>query len=541
MATITNLNTLKINYLTQAQYETALGNNQIDENELYFTPNSEEVETDPVFKASPAYGITNANISNWNSKTSNTGTVTSVAASGSGGITISGSPITTDGTITVGLNLSTAINGLSEGASPAQLNDYIVAQYAGGGTTTTTYHRRKLSNVIVGKAAADQNGLTIDTGYLKLTGGTVTGSVSFTEAASFSKGATGLTRHYGNLNSLGSGTPAAATKDYFVNSVAQNQTGTAYNTSGSEFALLFGRGGNYGTILKFGYDDLYLYKLRYKNSNWLSNDWEKISAGYADTAGSAPNYLPLTGGNVTGPTTFGDTVSIDDLNAGQLVVNGSASIANGLRVNKITTTGAIAYQGSQATYDMIKWKDNTGDAYGNGIVIGGGGLVVIGGGESADAVAATYSTGGSEELSLTSDGIIKFWTNVQNGAASAHTETIDANGVYSGAATNLASIFTIGSGTSSHATAIKNWFDASKASIKRNVAIANYSSASGNGSIYIGYFLSGYDTNPYGGFFVAHYNNPYYVGISNGTYTQQAILTSTNYTSFFTNAANTSF
>lgn len=91
----------------------------------------------------------------WNSKTNNTGTVTSVAASGSGGITISGSPITTSGTLAIGLNLSTAINGLGEGASPATRNDYIVAQYAGGGTTTTTYHRRKLSNIFAALSADD--------------------------------------------------------------------------------------------------------------------------------------------------------------------------------------------------------------------------------------------------------------------------------------------------------------------------------------------------------------------------------------------------
>ena len=38
MATITNLTTLKINYLTQAQYDTALANGQINNDELYFTP-----------------------------------------------------------------------------------------------------------------------------------------------------------------------------------------------------------------------------------------------------------------------------------------------------------------------------------------------------------------------------------------------------------------------------------------------------------------------------------------------------------------------
>jgi hypothetical protein len=76
------------------------------------------------------------------------GTVTNVAATGSNGITISGSPITTSGTLNIGLNLSTAINGLTLGSSPAQGADYLVAQYAGGGTTTTTYHRRSVNNVV---------------------------------------------------------------------------------------------------------------------------------------------------------------------------------------------------------------------------------------------------------------------------------------------------------------------------------------------------------------------------------------------------------
>lgn len=38
MSTTINLDTLKINYLTQAQYDTALSNDQINENEIYMTP-----------------------------------------------------------------------------------------------------------------------------------------------------------------------------------------------------------------------------------------------------------------------------------------------------------------------------------------------------------------------------------------------------------------------------------------------------------------------------------------------------------------------
>lgn len=92
------------------------------------------------------------------------GTVTSVAAAGANnsGISVSGSPITTSGTLTIDLNLSTAINQLEEGTSSAQRDDYIVAQYAGGGTTTTTYHRRKLSNIF---AALNQSDITTALGY----------------------------------------------------------------------------------------------------------------------------------------------------------------------------------------------------------------------------------------------------------------------------------------------------------------------------------------------------------------------------------------
>lgn len=61
-------------------------------------------ETDPVFSASAAAGITATDISNWNGKTSNTGTVTSITVSNAtnGGLSISGSPISTSGTIIIG-------------------------------------------------------------------------------------------------------------------------------------------------------------------------------------------------------------------------------------------------------------------------------------------------------------------------------------------------------------------------------------------------------------------------------------------------------
>ena len=46
-------------------------------------------------------------------------------------------------------------------------------------------------------------------------------------------------------------------------------------------------------------------------------------------------YLPLTGGNVTGVVSFGDSVTIDEATIGDLVVNGGASFTNNLQANTI--------------------------------------------------------------------------------------------------------------------------------------------------------------------------------------------------------------
>lgn len=47
------------------------------------------------------------------------------------------------------------------------------------------------------------------------------------------------------------------------------------------------------------------------------------------------NALPLTGGSVTGPVSFGDSVSIDEATIGDLVVNDSASFTNNIQTDTI--------------------------------------------------------------------------------------------------------------------------------------------------------------------------------------------------------------
>jgi len=99
----------------------------------------------------------------------------------------------------------------------------------------------------------------------------------------------------------------------------------------------------------------------------------------------------------------------------------AVKMMDGLTFDNVTN--AIYYKGAYASYPMIKFKDGA-DGYGNGIVIGGGGLVCVGGGESADAVAASITSGGSEQLILSNDGAIDIYTECQNGVASATHTTI---------------------------------------------------------------------------------------------------------------------
>ena len=105
-----------------------------------------------------------------------------------------------------------------------------------------------------------------------------------------------------------------------------------------------------------------------------------------------------------------------------------------------TMTGNISYKGSKATYEMIKFINNTGDINGNGIAIGGGGLTIVGGGESSDTVKSITSGGGDERLILSNDGPIDIYTNCQDGLSKATHVTIDNSGLYSGTAAKANSV-----------------------------------------------------------------------------------------------------
>ena len=188
----------------------------------------------------------------------------------------------------------------------------------------------------------------------------------------------------------------------------------------------------------------------------LSHANSGATAGsYGDSGNQTPGYgstfkVPYVTVNATGHVTdiSEHTVKIpasDNTNTtytfangtNQFIVTPSGGSAQTVKVTPNDTTklplaggnmtGNIGYTGSKSTSSMIKFMNNTADAYGNGIYIGGGGATIIGGGESSDVMAGQVNAG-DEILYLGNDSDVNIFTNLQGGWDSRKTFTFSANG-----------------------------------------------------------------------------------------------------------------
>ena len=96
--------------------------------------------------------------------------------------------------------------------------------------------------------------------------------------------ASSLVKFY--LSPMADDAPADSAKSWFINKMPSASGAIVYNVPGSEKTIIAGKSsGPFGHMLQLNYQDTYLRVLRYHYS-WKSTDWEKISAGYADSAGS---------------------------------------------------------------------------------------------------------------------------------------------------------------------------------------------------------------------------------------------------------------
>ena len=122
---------------------------------------------------------------------------------------------------------------------------------------------------------------------------------------------------------IGGSASAAGAKNYWADNtkVPKDTIVFNYNSSGTEYTTLFSnRNNQYGTILKWSYTDTYIRILRAHpgqttNNGWYTSDWEKISAGYADSAGKATNdvdgnAIKTTYAKLASPTFTGTPKSV---------------------------------------------------------------------------------------------------------------------------------------------------------------------------------------------------------------------------------------
>ena len=173
--------------------------------------------------------------------------------------------------------------------------------------------------------------------------------------------ASGNTKYWGNQSStLGSGTPAAATKTFWENSVPNASVSFGYNTSGVEYALAYARGGTagYGSVLKWGYNDKYIRILRRNASNWSDSDWAKIDAGNADTVNGLTVQTAVPSGakftdTVTTATTTGSGNAVTAISAS----NGALTVTKGSTFltshQTVTNKAATLSYGSTTTIATI--------------------------------------------------------------------------------------------------------------------------------------------------------------------------------------------
>ena len=182
--------------------------------------------------------------------------------------------------------------------------------WIGESNTSYSYPKIRITNVTLGHGTVDYNtwaagwSVTIATTAPTNVSQTVTnpatnyyaesaGSAGYADNANKLDNidSTGFLAWTGMSRSGGSSAPFQTSVDFFNNTANLNAGARMiYSYLGGEYTILYTRRSDdvgHGTILRWGYPDNYIRMIRMISGSPQTSDWEKISAGYADSAGDA--------------------------------------------------------------------------------------------------------------------------------------------------------------------------------------------------------------------------------------------------------------
>lgn len=297
MATTTTLDTLVINYLTQAQYDAAQQAGTLNSNQLYLTPDI---------------------------GSGGGGTLSSVGISNAtnGGLSVSGSPLTSDGSITIGHSNVLTSAQTTQAVYPIAIDkNGHVSSYGSAVTINpkTTWYGTSSTAAGTQTKSVTCNGFTLETGAVVC--------VTFTYANTYSSAKIIL-----NVNSTGN-------KDVYYNNAATSSTNT----------LLW----NAGETVIFVYSGSYYY--------FVGKSANKLSAFVNDSGFITSADVP------EGSSAYTGTISAVSTTASSGSNNGFARGDHVHNITSSTITSALGYtpynstnpNGYVTTDENLKWTAST--------------------------------------------------------------------------------------------------------------------------------------------------------------------------------------
>ena len=356
-------------------------------------------ETDPIFSASAAANISSTDISDWNAK----GSVSSVGLTNAtnGGLTISGSPVTSSGSITVGhTNVLTSAQA-TQAVYPIKIdkNGHISAY---GSAVSIPSKTSDLTN---------DSGFITDAGVTSFNGDT--GAITYTAP---------VTSVNGNTGAVTISVPSAATATPVVDGTAAVGSSSKYAKEDHVHPTDTSRAATstVTTQASIGSDGL----ITYKNSGNTSLYTVQLPLFDGSSGASSLDFLPLGGGTITGNLTVNGTTTLGST----LGVSGKITGGNGLDITGATTTqGNLSVNGTLTSTGLI-----TGSGGISTTILTTSSNATIGGNLSVSGTTTSTglltASGGISTTTLTTSGNTTIGGTLQAAGATTLGSTLDVTG-----------------------------------------------------------------------------------------------------------------